>query len=92
MTSLATSYWQLSKLKKGRKCRLRRLRVEFLENGFVPGPPNCTRLSGTMAPTDPPDMMSLAASGRLQHVIKYCAKVHKKTGAAGKESNNSATV
>ena len=36
-------------------------------------------------------MTSLAASGQLQNAIKYCTKVHK-TGEAGKESTNSATV
>ena len=33
------------------------------------------------------DMTLLAASGRLQNVIKYCTKV-RKTGVAGNESNN----
>ena len=36
-------------------------------------------------------MMSLATSGWLQNVFKYCTKVLK-TGLAWKESNNSATV
>ena len=36
-------------------------------------------------------MVSLAASGRLQNATKYCTKVHKTT-AAGKESNNSASI
>ena len=36
-------------------------------------------------------MASLAPSGRLQNAIKYRTKV-RKTGAAGKEWNTSATV
>ena len=37
------------------------------------------------------DMKSLPASGWLQNAIKYCRKV-RKTGVAGKELNNSASV
>ena len=38
---------------------------------------NFTPSSGTNDPAKLPDMMSLAASGRLQNAIKYCTKVHK---------------
>ena len=36
-------------------------------------------------------MTSLTTYGRLQNATKYCTKV-RKTGSAGKESNNSAIV
>ena len=38
-----------------------------------------------------PDMTSLAASDRLQNVIKYCIEV-RKTGVAGTDAHNSVTV
>ena len=49
---------------------------------FVRRSPYFTRLSGKICPTNLPDMTSLAASGRLQNAIKYCAKV-RKTGPGG---------
>ena len=39
------------------------------------GPPNSTRLSGTIGLINLPDMISLAASGRMQNATKYCTKV-----------------
>ena len=70
--------------KNGRKCRLRRLRMEFVENGLylVPGPPNFACLSATIGLTNLPDMMSLAASSRQQNAIKYCTKMRKTAPAA----------
>ena len=38
------------------KCRLRRLRVEFLENGLSKDPKFFTDLSGTTGSTNVPDM------------------------------------
>ena len=58
---------------------------------FKRGSPNFTHLSRTISLTKLLDTISLAASGRLQNAIKYCTKVCK-IGAAGNESNNSATV
>ena len=46
---------------------------------------------GQSAPPNQPDMASLVASGQLQNAIKFYTKVHK-TGAAGRKSNNYATV
>ena len=63
--------------KNSRKCRLKRLQVEFLENSFSRGSPNLTRLSGINDPTKLPDMTS------SQHAIEYWTKVMRKTGPAG---------
>ena len=48
---------------------------------FKRGSRNFTDLSGTIGPTNLPDMASLAVSGR-QNLIKYCTKV-RKTGLVG---------
>ena len=45
------------------------------------------RLSGTIGPTNLPNMTSLAVSGQLQKARKYCTKAHK-MGAAGKEAKS----
>ena len=58
---------------------------------FQRGSRNFTFLSGKIGLTDLPDMTPLADSGQLQNAIKYCLKV-RRMGAAGNESNNSATV
>ena len=76
MTSPARS-WKFEK--NGRKCRLRRLRVNF------------THLSATASSTSLSDMTSLAASCRMQNATTYCTKV-RKTGAAGIEVHHSVTV
>ena len=80
-----TSYFRLVVVKvliNGRKWRLRRLRVEFLENSFKWGSQNFTSLWWLIGSTNFADMTSLAVSGQLQSVVKYCTKVHK-TGSDG---------
>ena len=58
---------------------------------FKQGLQNFTHLLGTIGLRELSDLTSLTASVRLQNAIRYCTKV-RKTGASGKESNNSATV
>ena len=70
VASLATSVGQLSKFKKGWKCRCQRLYVEFLENGLREDHEILHAYRDNML-----DMTSLAVSGRLQNTIKYCTKV-----------------
>ena len=63
--------------KNGRKFRLPRLRVEFLENGKSEGHKILNADLGTAGLTNLPGVTSLAASSRLQNAIKYCTKVAK---------------
>ena len=77
--------------KKRRKYRLRRLWVTFIDNGLVEDNGIVHPYRGVIGSTKLPDMTSLTGSRELQNAIKYCIKA-RKTGAAGKELNNSATV
>ena len=79
-----------SSKKNRRNCRLRRLRVEFLENSLSEVTKFYT-LIGDSQPHKPADMKSPSASGRLQNATKYWTKVSK-TGAGGIEAHNSVTV
>ena len=58
---------------------------------FKRGPRNFTTLSGTIGLTNLLGRKSLATSSRLQNATIYRTNV-RKTGAAGKESNNSAAI
>ena len=70
---------------------LRRRAVRVSQERFDQESPNVTRTSTPAHSTATPDRTSLAASGRLQNAINYYTKV-RKTGAVGKESNNSIIV
>ena len=56
---------------------------------FKLGPRNFTHLLRISGLTNMPEMTSLAASGQLQNVIKYCTELCK---APDKELNDSITV
>ena len=57
---------------------------------FKRGSRNFTAFSGTIGPTSIPDMTSLALSGRLQNVFKYCTKSRIIPPLFNQESPNSA--
>ena len=71
---------QLSNFEKRQNCRIRRLWVEFQQNGSREDH-EIPRLSGTIGPQNLRDMTSLPASGRLQNATKYCTRVRLR-GAA----------
>ena len=82
MTSLYTCDRTLSAFEKWPKMTAPAASDVISRERFVPGPPNFTRLSGTIGLRNLPDMTPRAPSGRLQSVSKYCTKLHK-TGPAG---------
>ena len=80
MTSTATYSRQLLREENVRK---RRGLDRISRENFEPASRNFTAVSGTIRPTNKPDMRSLAASSRLQNAVEYCIKV-RKTGPAAK--------
>ena len=72
-TSLTASGRKLSRKKNPRKCRLWRLRMEFLVNNLN----EVYELSNTYHKTVRYNIPIAAAYGQLQNVIQYCTKVRK---------------
>ena len=81
--NIISCFWSEVIAKKNRrKCHLRRLLVEFLENGLSQDPEIVHACWGNWLHKPAAYEAAIAASSPLQNAIKYCTKV-RKTGPAG---------